>query len=68
MKMKREGRLKRMLKRFIKSEKGLEMVEYVLIAALVVLAGIVAWRSLGGKIVDTVGRACQEIDGKVCPK
>ena len=37
---------------FLKDEEGVTAIEYALIAALVAVAGIVGWSTLGGAISD----------------
>jgi Flp pilus assembly pilin Flp len=46
-----------------KDEEGLTTVEYALLLALVVVAGIVAWQGLGGTVQDVVERSDDEIAG-----
>lgn len=41
-------------KEFLSDESGLELAEYVIAAALIGLAVIVAFTNLGGSIVDTL--------------
>ena len=49
-----------MLKRFLKDETGLELSEYAVAAALVALAAVVAFQTLGtnisAKITDLAGK------------
>lgn|GEM_PF-1732486 len=55
----KEG-MKPMLKRFMKDETGLELSEYAVAAALVALAAVLAFQTLGGaistKINDLAGK------------
>lgn len=44
--------LKQMAKRFIKDESGQGMIEYVIIAALIVIAVVVILSNLGGTLGD----------------
>jgi Flp pilus assembly pilin Flp len=51
-----------LLKKLVKEEEGMETVEYAVVGALVIIVGIVVWRTLGtnvsGKIqslADAVG-------------
>ena len=39
-----------MIKKFLRDETGLELSEYAVAAALVALAAVVAFQTLGGKI------------------
>jgi len=41
-----------LVKRFVREEKGLETVEYAIIAALITLAAITAIATLGGLIAN----------------
>ncbi|MGE5672718.1 MAG: Flp family type IVb pilin [Mycobacterium leprae] len=51
------------LRRLAKEVSGLETIEIVLIAALVVIASIAAWRMLGGVIQDRLYKICVAIMG-----
>lgn len=55
-----KGRDESMLKRFIKDETGLELSEYAVAAALVALAAVLAFQTLGTnistKINDLAGK------------
>lgn len=42
--------MKEMLKRFIKDEEGVTMIEYALIAALIAVLSVVTIRPLGQKV------------------
>jgi pilus assembly protein Flp/PilA len=59
-KLKPKKGLKQMLKRFLKDETGLELSEYAVAAALVALAAVLAFQTLGGnisaKINDLAGK------------
>ncbi len=50
-----------------KDEEGLTTVEYALLLALVVVAGIIAWRGLGGTVRTTVNNSADEISGAATP-
>jgi pilus assembly protein Flp/PilA len=52
-----------MLKKFIADESGLELSEYAVAAALVALAVIFAFTSLGGAIGDRIGTLSERISG-----
>jgi pilus assembly protein Flp/PilA len=43
-----------MFKQLWKDEEGLTTVEYALLLALVAIAAITAWTTLGGRVSDTV--------------
>lgn len=38
-----------------RDERGLTSIEYALLLSLIVLAGLVAWRSLGGTVSNSAG-------------
>lgn len=44
-----------------RDEEGLTTVEYALLLALVVVAGILAWQGLGGTVQNTVGDSADTI-------
>ena len=44
-----------------KDEEGLTTVEYALLLALVVVAGIAAWQGLGGTVQNTVNESSTTI-------
>lgn len=44
-----------------RDERGLSTVEYVILLVLVAVAGIVAWNSIGGTVVDKI----QGSDGRL---
>jgi len=47
--------------RLWKDEEGLTTVEYALLLALVVVAGITAWNTLGGTVSNTVDESAGTI-------
>ena len=47
--------MKALLKRFVKDEKGLETVEYAIIAGLIVVGTIVLIASIGDWVYDKFG-------------
>ena len=52
-----EGRSRSMIKKFLNDETGLELSEYAVAAALVALAAVVAFQTLGTQIgarIDTL--------------
>jgi Flp pilus assembly pilin Flp len=46
--------MSKLIKEFLREESGLELAEYVIAAALIGLAVIVAFTNLGSSIVDTL--------------
>lgn len=46
-------------KRLLRDERGLSTVEYVILLALIAVAGITAWDRFGGTIMDKVDQADQ---------
>lgn len=44
-----------------KDEEGLTTVEYALLLALVVVAGILAWQGLGNTVQNTVNESASKI-------
>ena len=50
-----------------KDEAGLTTVEYALLLALVVVAGIAAWQGLGGTVQNTVSAADASIVDSATP-
>lgn len=57
--------LKRRFGRLYRDERGLEGIEYLLIAALVIIASIAAWKFLGKTIQDNVRDEAKTIDSTV---
>lgn len=53
--------MREILKRLILSEDGQGFMEYALIAALVVIGAIVAFRSLGGSITNKISNVNNEL-------
>lgn len=52
-------------KRLHRDERGLEGIEYLLIAALVIIASIAAWKFLGTTIQTNVRNEAKTIDSTV---
>ena len=52
-----------MLKKFLKDESGLELSEYAVAAALVALACVLAFRTLGGNIALKINELAETIIG-----
>ena len=44
-----------MIKNFLRDESGLELSEYAVAAALIAIAAVVAFRTLGGTIASKIG-------------
>lgn len=53
--------MKKWFKRFVKEESGQSMVEYIIIAALVIIVAIAAWKLLGSKITGNVQKIEKEL-------
>ena len=47
-----------LIKKFVKEEEGMEMVEYAVAAALVIAAGIAVWQALGRKLREDDSHYC----------
>lgn len=54
--------MKKILQRFVKEESGQSMVEYIIIAALVIIVSIAVWRGLGGTVQDKVKHIDDELN------
>jgi Flp pilus assembly pilin Flp len=50
------------LKRFNRDQRGIESIEYLLIAALVIIAAAGAWRLLGQRIAANVNAVAGAVD------
>ncbi|GMV83990.1 MAG: hypothetical protein AMXMBFR7_51740 [Planctomycetota bacterium] len=53
------------IRRFGKDERGLEGIEYLLIAALVIIAVIAGWKYLGTTMSNNVNKIANTIDETV---
>lgn len=53
--------LRRALSRVVQDQRGLEMIEIVLISALVIIVSIVIWRNFGNVLVKRVAVLCQAV-------
>ncbi|MFW5868518.1 MAG: Flp family type IVb pilin [Armatimonadota bacterium] len=53
----------KLLKELLRDEEGLTTVEYALLLALVVVAGIVAWGNLGTAVTNAVTESADTISG-----
>jgi Flp pilus assembly pilin Flp len=50
------------LKRFHGDQRGIESLEYLLIAALVIIASAGAWKHLGQRVADNVNKVADVVD------
>ena len=50
-----------MLKRFFRDETGLELSEYAVAAALVAIAAVLAFQTLGGNIAEKINELADAI-------
>lgn len=50
------------MKKFLQDETGLELSEYAVAAALIAIAAVVAFRTLGGTIATKIGALNTEIN------
>jgi len=51
------------LKKFVKDESGLELIEYAVLAALIVLATIIAFPPLWDRIIDIYNKIATALEG-----
>ena len=56
------------LRRFVRDERGAGLVEYILLAGLIAIAAIVAFRGFEGKVSGTVTKQGQKIETELSPK
>ena len=49
------------LKSFVRDEEGVATVEYAMLLALIVIAGMAAWQNLGGTIRDVLQESSDQI-------
>lgn len=54
-------RLRSALSKVVTDQRGLEMIEIVLISALVILVTIVIWRNFGNVLVKRISVLCEAI-------
>ncbi len=52
-----------MIKRFLRDETGLELSEYAVAAALIAIAAVVAFQTLGGNIAKAINTLAGKITG-----
>jgi Flp pilus assembly pilin Flp len=56
------------LRRFIRDERGAGLVEYILLAGLIAIAAIVAFRGFEGRVSSTVTKQGEKIESELSPK
>jgi Flp pilus assembly pilin Flp len=56
------------LRKFARDERGAGLVEYILLAGLIAIAAIVAFRGFEGKVSGTVTKQGQKIETELSPK
>jgi Flp pilus assembly pilin Flp len=61
-------RVKAVLKWLRGDQRGLETIEIVLIAALVIVGSIVLWRTIGGGVRDNLGKLCDAVTTESNPE
>ncbi|HVH07584.1 MAG TPA: Flp family type IVb pilin [Myxococcota bacterium] len=52
--------MRNLIERFIKEEDGMEMVEWALVAGLVVIAAVGSWKVIGTNVKDIMGNLEQK--------
>jgi pilus assembly protein Flp/PilA len=53
-----------LIKKFVKEEEGMEMVEYAVVAALVIIAAVGVWATLGQEIVTRMTAVITAMQGQ----
>ena len=53
-----------LIKKFVKEEEGMEMVEYAVVAALVIIAAVGVWATLGEAIVTRMTAVIDAMTGQ----
>jgi Flp pilus assembly pilin Flp len=56
------------LRKLLRDERGAGLVEYILLAGLIAIAAIVAFRGFEGKVSGTVTKQGQKIETELSPK
>jgi Flp pilus assembly pilin Flp len=56
------------LRKLFQDERGAGLVEYILLAGLIAIAAIVAFRGFEGKVSGTVTKQGQKIESELSPK
>jgi len=49
--------------RWLRDERGLSTVEYIIILVLIAVAGIGLWRAFGDTVSEKIGNATSEVGG-----
>lgn len=62
------GSVKSPARRFLRDERGAGLVEYILLAGLIAIACILAFRGFGGKVSSTVTKQGDKIETELSPK
>lgn len=55
------------MKKFLMDESGMETVEYAVVAALVIITGILVWSALGTKISETISKLTDSMNPPAIP-
>ena len=59
--------MKKLVRKFIKDESGMETIEWALVGALVVLGFVAIWGTFGPKIAAVFTEMGNELDEAVAP-
>jgi Flp pilus assembly pilin Flp len=55
-------------RRFLRDERGAGLVEYILLAGLIAIACILAFRGFGNRVGGTVTKQGEKIESELTPK
>jgi Flp pilus assembly pilin Flp len=55
-------------RRFLRDERGAGLVEYILLAGLIAIACILAFRGFGDRVSKTVGKQGEKVEAELSPK
>lgn len=55
-------------RRFLRDERGAGLVEYILLAGLIAIACILAFRGFGNRVGSTVTKQGEKIESELSPK
>jgi Flp pilus assembly pilin Flp len=55
-------------RRFLRDERGAGLVEYILLAGLIAIACILAFRGFGNRVGGTVTKQGEKIESELSPK